>query len=178
MGGMPGGDVGQGAHRERRVTRHPTPVPRLGRQAREERHRGRAHRRELRDERIPGPVVRASGRGRRCLVEARQRRVEPAGEPEGPRSEEPLGVGDVADDVADDHWVNGKERGVDGAPGLTGTFENGVGMFTATDGDNRAVAYRGVWDRITPTSHRWRQGVSRDGGKTWDEGWLRDWVRA
>lgn len=80
--------------------------------------------------------------------------------------------------VWDDYWVNGKERGIDGSPGLTGTFENGVGMFTATDSDNRAVVYRGVWDRITPSSHRWRQGVSRDGGTTWDESWFMDWVRA
>jgi hypothetical protein len=34
-----------------------------------------------------------------------------------------------------------------------------------------------VWDRITPKSCRWFQGVSRDGGKSWDDGWFMDWTR-
>ncbi len=78
----------------------------------------------------------------------------------------------------DDYWVNGKERAFDGSPGLTGAFANGVGTFTAADSDNPSTIYRGVWDRITPTSHRWRQGVSRDGGTTWSEDWFMEWVRA
>lgn len=81
--------------------------------------------------------------------------------------------------VWDDYWVNGKEREVSGPAGLTGVFVNGVGTFTADDTDDgKAITVRGVWDRITSTSHRWRQGVSRDGGKTWDESWFMDWTRA
>ena len=35
----------------------------------------------------------------------------------------------------------------------------------------------GIWDRITPSSCRWRQGVSRDAGATWEDTWLMDWTR-
>lgn len=77
-----------------------------------------------------------------------------------------------------DFWVNGKERVLDGGPGLVGGFVNGVGTFTAeeTEGGKRTI-YRGVWDRITPTAHRWRQGASTDGGVTWDDSWFMDWTR-
>ena len=78
-----------------------------------------------------------------------------------------------------DYWVNGKDRAMGGEPGLTGAFVNGVGTFTTSETDDgRPITVRGVWDRITPTSHRWRQGVSRDGGTTWDENWFMDWTRA
>jgi hypothetical protein len=77
-----------------------------------------------------------------------------------------------------DYWVNAKS-GVLGAAGLTGGFENGVGMFTAddTDSDGKPVKYAGVWDQITGASHRWRQGVSKDGGATWDYSWLMEWKK-
>lgn len=78
-----------------------------------------------------------------------------------------------------DYWVNGKDRMLDGGPGLTGGFSGGVGTFTADDTDNGTpITVRGVWDRITPTSHRWRQGATRDGGKTWTDNWFMDWTRA
>lgn len=81
--------------------------------------------------------------------------------------------------VWNDYWVNGKDRGLDGTPGLTGVFVDGVGTFTAEDTENGVTTvYRGVWDRIAPASHRWRQGVSRDGGKTWDDNWFMHWTRA
>ena len=80
--------------------------------------------------------------------------------------------------VWNDYWVDGKERGI-GEPGLTGGFAGGVGTFTATDTDGgTAVIYRGVWDEITPRSHRWRQGSSRDGGATWVDTWYMTWTRA
>lgn len=80
--------------------------------------------------------------------------------------------------VWQDYWVNGKERGI-GEPGLTGGFADGVGTFTATDTDGGTpVIYRGVWDEITPRSHRWRQGSSRDGGTTWEDTWFMSWTRA
>ena len=61
---------------------------------------------------------------------------------------------------------------------MPGTFENGVGTFLADDEDNGApIKARGVWDRITPTSCRWFQGVSRDGGTTWTDTWFMDWTR-
>lgn len=85
---------------------------------------------------------------------------------------------DVEKKLWSDYWVNGKS-GVLTTPGQTGTFENGVGTFTAddTDGDT-PIKVKGVWDRITPTACRWWQAVSWDGGVTWEENWFMDWSRA
>lgn len=84
---------------------------------------------------------------------------------------------DVEKKIWSDFWVNSKS-GVLAPPGLTGVFKDGVGTFTADDMDgDKKIVVRGVWDRITPTSCRWRQGVSRDGGATWEESWFMDWVR-
>ncbi|MBL8524614.1 MAG: hypothetical protein JNN20_13060 [Betaproteobacteria bacterium] len=77
-----------------------------------------------------------------------------------------------------DYWVNGKS-GVLTPPPMTGSFENGAGIFIADEmEDGKPVKYRGVWDRITANSCRWYQSVSRDGGKTWDDNWFMEWVRA
>lgn len=85
---------------------------------------------------------------------------------------------DVEKRVWSDFWVNGKS-GVLATPGMTGSFEDGAGIFIADDVDGeRPIKVRGVWDRITPTSCRWHQAVSRDGGKAWEENWFMDWVRA
>ena len=85
---------------------------------------------------------------------------------------------DVKERVWSDFWVNGKS-GVLAPPGLNGGFENGVGTFIAEDMDgDRPVWSRGVWDRIAPTSCRWHQATSHDGGKTWQGNWTMDWVRA
>ena len=85
---------------------------------------------------------------------------------------------DLETRVWSDYWVNARS-GVLGAAGLTGSFENGDGVFLAeeVDGDT-PILVRGLWDAITATSHRWTQGVSRDGGKTWDDNWLMQWTRA
>ena len=85
---------------------------------------------------------------------------------------------DVEKRIWSDHWVNGA-KGVLTTPGQTGGFDNGVGTFNgdALDGD-QPIIVRGIWDRITPTSCRWRQAISRDGGATWEENWVMDWARA
>jgi len=75
-----------------------------------------------------------------------------------------------------DHWVSGK-NGVVNDP-MMGTFKDGVGTFIADDEDNgKPIKARGVWDRITPTSCRWHQSTSTDGGTTWVHNWFMDWVR-
>jgi hypothetical protein len=86
---------------------------------------------------------------------------------------------DLETKVWSDFWVNAKS-GALGAAGLTGGFVDGVGMFTTDDkdADGKPVKYAGIWDQITGTSHRWRQGVSKDGGATWDYSWFMDWVKA
>ncbi len=88
-----------------------------------------------------------------------------------------LRVLDVEKRVWSDHWVNAKS-GVVTAPGQLGSFENGAGIFVSDDTvEGKPVKYAGVWDQITPTSCRWRQGSSRDGGKTWDQSWIMHWSR-
>jgi hypothetical protein len=85
---------------------------------------------------------------------------------------------DVGNRVWNDFWVNGRS-GVLTPPGQQGGFVNGVGTFEADDVDgDQPIKVRGIWDEITPTSCRWRQAVSRDGGQTWEENWIMAWVRA
>jgi hypothetical protein len=84
---------------------------------------------------------------------------------------------DVQQQLWSDFWVNARS-GVLATPGMSGSFEDGSGIFIADDMDgDRAIKVRGVWDRITPNSCRWHQAISRDGGKTWQENWFMDWVR-
>jgi hypothetical protein len=76
-----------------------------------------------------------------------------------------------------DHWVNAKS-GVLTPPPSWGSFVGGVGTWDADDKDgDTPVIYRGVWDQITPTSCRWYQASSRDGGKSWQESWVMRWTR-
>jgi hypothetical protein len=85
---------------------------------------------------------------------------------------------DMKDKVWRDFWVNGK-FGILTPPGMPGHFVNGDGIFEADDMDgDKPIKVRGIWDRITPRSCRWYQAVSRDKGKTWEENWFMDWVRA
>lgn len=76
-----------------------------------------------------------------------------------------------------DFWVNAKS-GVLTTPRTTGVFVDGAGTFVADDMDgDTPIKVRGVWDRITPTSCRWHQAISRDNGKTWQGNWFMDWTR-
>ena len=76
-----------------------------------------------------------------------------------------------------DYWV-GSGSGVLTPPGMPGAFKNGVGTFEVDDvDDDQPIKVRGIWDRITPTSCRWHQTISRDGGNVWEENWFMDWVR-
>lgn len=84
---------------------------------------------------------------------------------------------DINNLIWSDYWVSSSDGLL--TPPMTGHFENGVGIFKgeSVDGD-RPIKVRGIWDRITPTSARWHQAFSSDGGKTWEENWFMDWVRA
>lgn len=59
--------------------------------------------------------------------------------------------------------------GVVGRP-MFGEFKNGRGEFydQETFKDNKFILVRQVWSDITPTSHRFEQSFSDDGGKTWE----------
>ncbi|MDB5086908.1 MAG: hypothetical protein JWR09_902 [Mucilaginibacter sp.] len=58
--------------------------------------------------------------------------------------------------------------GTMGTP-MTGEFKNGRGEFFDQEPfKGRTVLVRQVWSDITPTSHRFEQAFSDDGGKTWE----------
>lgn len=84
---------------------------------------------------------------------------------------------DAANGVWLDYWMNAR-IGVPGSAGTPGRFVDGVGNFDASDTeDGQPVIYRGCWDQITASSCRWRQGVSRDAGATWEWNWIMNWTR-
>lgn len=84
---------------------------------------------------------------------------------------------DVTARTWSDFWVNAAS-GVLTTPGTTGGFVDGAGTFVSEDvEEGRPVLTRGVWDRITPRSCRWHQGISRDGGTSWTDTWLMEWTR-
>ncbi|WP_146204217.1 hypothetical protein [Massilia glaciei] len=79
--------------------------------------------------------------------------------------------------VWSDFWVNAKS-GALLAPVVEGHFQDGQGVFVSEDLDGeQAMQVRGVWDNISPTTCRWQQATSLDGGKSWQPNWLMDWVR-
>ncbi len=79
--------------------------------------------------------------------------------------------------VWSDLWVNAKSGALN-VPGTPGGFANGAGIFDAAETvDGKTIIYRGIWDEITPTSCRWRQMASEDGGATWSENWIMHWIR-
>jgi hypothetical protein len=84
---------------------------------------------------------------------------------------------DVRERAWSDFWVNAAS-GVLAAPGQSGSFEDGVGIFWSTYEDGgKTMTSAGIWDLITPTSCRWRQAVSPDGGRTWSHNWIMLWTR-
>jgi hypothetical protein len=63
-------------------------------------------------------------------------------------------------------------------PPVHGTFEQGVGEFFGADEHNgQPVQVRFRWSGITPTSARWEQAFSGDGGETWETNWVMDFTR-
>ncbi len=58
-------------------------------------------------------------------------------------------------------------------PPTIGHFANGRGEFYAQeDLDGRAIFVRFVISDITPSSSRFEQAFSADGGKTWEVNWI------
>lgn len=58
-------------------------------------------------------------------------------------------------------------------PPTVGRFENGVGTFYSDyDDKGKPMKLRFIWSQITPTSARWEQASSGDGGKTWETTWI------
>ncbi len=62
--------------------------------------------------------------------------------------------------------------GVLGQP-LIGEFHDGRGELLAEDTfEDRSILVRGVWSDITPTSHRYEESYSADGGKSWSPAFM------
>lgn len=78
-----------------------------------------------------------------------------------------------------DYWVSSKD-GLLTPPPSWGSFVDGVGTWDSTEADanGQPVIWRGVWDRITPTSCRWYQQSSSDNGRSWKDTWFMAWTRA
>ncbi|GGW94387.1 hypothetical protein [Streptomyces lomondensis] len=63
-------------------------------------------------------------------------------------------------------------------PPVFGRFESGRGRFYGDDThDGKDVRVRFVWSGISPTTARWEQAFSVDGGETWLTNWTMDFTR-
>ncbi len=75
-------------------------------------------------------------------------------------------------------WLDGRDPADIAAP-VSGRFADGIGTFVGDDTHKgRAIRTRVLWSRITPTSARWEQSSSADGGATWESNWVSDFTRA
>jgi hypothetical protein len=74
-------------------------------------------------------------------------------------------------------WANSREGVLDRAT-MFGGFTNGSGEFFGLDSlDGRAIYVRFVFSNVTPTSFRFEQAFSADGGKTWEVNWKATFTR-
>jgi hypothetical protein len=74
------------------------------------------------------------------------------------------------------HWST-SDRGRLDTP-MVGAFADGRGEFYDQEMfEGRSIYARFVWSDITPTSCRWSQAFSADGGKTWETNWVVDFTR-
>jgi hypothetical protein len=75
-------------------------------------------------------------------------------------------------------WLDGRYPEGPIGPPVQGRFENGVGTFYSDyEQDGKPMRVRFVWSDITPTSARWKQASSADGGKTWETNWFMEFRR-
>jgi hypothetical protein len=62
-------------------------------------------------------------------------------------------------------------------PPVTGGFANGVGIFEGADThDAKPIRVRFTW-RASPSTPRWEQAFSADGGRTWETNWVMEFTR-
>jgi hypothetical protein len=75
-------------------------------------------------------------------------------------------------------WLDGRYPSGPLDPPVKGRFENGIGTFYSDYTQNgKPMRGRLLWSNITPTSARWEQASSTDGGKTWAPNWIMLWER-
>ncbi|MCY1021363.1 hypothetical protein [Pyxidicoccus sp. MSG2] len=75
-------------------------------------------------------------------------------------------------------WLDGRYPSGPLRTPVKGRFEDGIGRFYADyTQDGKPMRGRFVWSNITPTSARWEQAASSDGGKTWAPNWIMEFER-
>ena len=74
------------------------------------------------------------------------------------------------------NWTNSSAGMLTGA--MIGEFKDGRGEFYGQDTFNeRSILVRNGFSEITPTSSRFEQAFSADGGKTWETNWIMTFTR-
>jgi hypothetical protein len=74
------------------------------------------------------------------------------------------------------NWTNSSAGMLTGA--MIGEFRGGRGEFYGQDTFNeRSILVRNGFSEITPTSSRFEQAFSVDGGKTWEANWIMTFTR-
>jgi len=78
------------------------------------------------------------------------------------------------------YWANSRTGRLQ--PPVTGRFVDSRGEFYGDDThdgtpDGTPVRARYVWSEITPTSARWEQAFSPDGGQSWETNWVMELTR-
>jgi hypothetical protein len=74
------------------------------------------------------------------------------------------------------YWANAANGTLD-VP-VFGEFKNGRGEFYDQEFfEGRAIYVRLTWSEITPTSCKWEQAFSDDGGQTWETNWIMEFTR-
>jgi len=74
-------------------------------------------------------------------------------------------------------WANARDGVLDRAT-MSGGFSDGRGEFFGEDSINgRAIYVRFVFANITPTSFRFEQAFSADGGRSWEVNWKAEFTR-
>lgn len=74
-------------------------------------------------------------------------------------------------------WLDSRHPHDLGTP-VVGAFKDGTGTFLADDTLNgQPVRVRFLWTDITPSSARWQQAFSQDGGATWETNWIMEFQR-
>jgi hypothetical protein len=74
-------------------------------------------------------------------------------------------------------WANSRDGALDRAT-MYGGFKEGRGEFFGQDSlDGRAIYVWFVFSDLTPTSFRFEQAFSADGGRTWEVNWKATFTR-
>jgi hypothetical protein len=62
---------------------------------------------------------------------------------------------------------------------VAGGFIDGAAVFESEEQDgDQPIRVRSTWDEVSTSGCRWRQSVSRDAGRSWEDNWIMRWNRA